>query len=99
MANPGRRKRSYELLNLLLEKAGVQGYLTTDDLMEAVPDVTQDAERLEAIMTALRHRGVDIFDQEEAEAELEEESIPEGFTGTRFYSDLAHISSDDTIGL
>ena len=37
MANPGRRKRNTEILSMLLEKADVQGYLTTEDLMEFYP--------------------------------------------------------------
>ena len=69
MANPGRRARSKEILNLLLEKADVQGYLTTEDLMEFYPDVSKDAERIEAVMVALRRRGVEILDGD-AESEL-----------------------------
>ena len=71
MANPGRRARSKEILNLLLEKADVQGYLTTEDLMEFYPDVSKDAERIEAVMVALRRRGVEILDGD-ADTELAE---------------------------
>ena len=42
---------------MLLEKADVQGYLTTEDLMEFYPDVSKDAERIEAVLVALRRRG------------------------------------------
>ena len=42
---------------MLLEKADVQGYLTTEDLMEFYPDVSRDAERIEAVLVALRRRG------------------------------------------
>ena len=66
MTNPGRHKRNTEILSMLLEKADIQGYLTTEDLMETYPNVTDDRERLEAILVALRRRGVDILDQEEA---------------------------------
>ena len=54
---------------MLLEKADIQGYLTTDDLMEVYPDVSRDAERLEAILLALRRLGVDILDQDEEDEE------------------------------
>ena len=64
MAPLDRRHRNREVLNLLLEKASVQGYLTTDDLLEISPEVSEDAERLSVIMLALRHRGVDVVDQE-----------------------------------
>jgi RNA polymerase primary sigma factor len=64
MAPLDRRHRNREVLNLLLKKASVQGYLTTDDLLEISPEVSEDAERLSVIMLALRHRGVDVVDQE-----------------------------------
>ncbi len=96
MTNPGRRHRSTEILNLLLEKADVQGYLTTEDLMEVYPDVSKDAERLSAIVLALRRRGVDILDRE-GEAEFSEEALDS--EELPVYADLAPISSDDTIGL
>ena len=95
MANPGRRTRNVEILNMLLEKADVQGYLTTDDLIEVYPEVSRDAERLEAILTALRRRGVDIVDAD-AEQEPEEDEV---LTDRVDYSNLESISSDDTIGL
>lgn len=93
MANPGRRTRNIEILNMLLEKADVQGYLTTDDLVEVYPDVSRDAERREAILTALRRHGVEIMDPEQ---EAEEDEV---LTDRIDYSNLESISSDDTIGL
>jgi len=71
VANPGRRKRNAEILSMLLEKADVQGYLTTEDLMEFYPDVSKDAEHIEAVVVALRRHGVDLYDGE-AEAEFVE---------------------------
>jgi RNA polymerase primary sigma factor len=83
-------------MDLLLEKAGVQGYLTTDDLMEVFPDASRDAERLSVILLALRRRGVDVVDPE---GELETESASE----ETFLEDEGLItdtvSSDDTIGM
>jgi RNA polymerase primary sigma factor len=95
LANPGRRKRNTAILTMLLEKANVQGYLTTDDLIEIYPDASKDSERLETIMLALRRRGVDILDQE---MDLQdEESLPPSDLNP--YADLTPIASDDTIGL
>lgn len=96
MSNTGRRKRSGEILNLLLEKADIQGYLTTEDLMEVYPDVSHDSEHLEAIMVALRHRGVDIYDQNEAEFPEEDTNAGSDMDP---YSNLEPIASDDTISL
>ncbi|HMD90080.1 MAG TPA: sigma-70 family RNA polymerase sigma factor [Anaerolineaceae bacterium] len=97
MANPGRRNRNTEIFSMLLEKADVQGYLTTEDLMEVYPDVSRDAERLEAIMTALRRRGVEFYDQDESELEEDASQLPPSDLDP--FADLAPISSDDTIGL
>ena len=98
MANPGRRARSKEILNLLLEKADVQGYLTTEDLMEFYPDVSKDAERIEAVMVALRRRGVEILDGD-SDSELAELEVSPVVSDMDTFSNLDTISSDDTIGL
>lgn len=95
--NPGRAKHNPDVLNMLLEKADIQGYLTTEDLMEAVPDVGQDSEHLEAILMALRRRGVDILDHDtELETEEDERNPVSDFD---VFSNLEPISSDDTISL
>jgi len=98
VANPGRRSKSAEVLNLLLEKADVQGYLTTEDLMEFYPDVTRDAERIEAVLTALRRRGVEILDGENDSDITDNEGYTQ-VTDLDFTSTFENISSDDTIGL
>jgi len=84
---------------MLLEKADVQGYLTTEDLMELYPQVSEDADRLEAIVLALRRRGVDILDQEDPETPYDDgdESFSDVESDT--FVDLSRISSDDTVGL
>ena len=98
MANPGRRARSTEILNMLLEKADVQGYLTTEDLMEFYPDVSKDAERIESVMVALRRHGVEILDGDlDIDMTEVDESLPASDMDT--FSNLENISSDDTIGL
>ena len=99
MTNPGRHKRNTEILSMLLEKADVQGYLTTEDLMELYPQVSEDADRLEAIVLALRRRGVDILDQEDSEAVFEESDDALGGSEFDPFVDLTRISSDDTVGL
>jgi RNA polymerase primary sigma factor len=84
---------------MLLEKADVQGYLTTEDLMELYPQVSEDSDRLEAIVLALRRRGVDILDQEDSDAAVEETDDPLADNDIDPYADLTRISSDDTVGL
>jgi RNA polymerase primary sigma factor len=95
LVNPGRRRRNTAILTMLLEKANVQGYLTTDDLIEIYPDASKDSERLETIMLALRRRGVEILDQELEPQD--DEALPPSDLNP--YADLTPIASDDTIGL
>lgn len=98
MANPGRRKRNAEILTMLLEKADVQGYITTEDLMEFYPDVSQDAEHIEAVVVALRRQGVELLD---ADSDMDLLDSDSRLPGSDFdaFSNLETISSDDTIGL
>jgi RNA polymerase primary sigma factor len=56
-------------MRALMAKAGVQGYLTSIDLMEVFPDASQDTERLSALLTILRRRGIDIVDTDDSYAE------------------------------
>ena len=68
------RSKHSEVLNLLIERAGIQGYLTTDDVMELASDF--DVEKRSVIMHALRQRGVEFFD-----VDIEEETNRTGFGG------------------
>jgi RNA polymerase primary sigma factor len=93
-----RHRQNTEILSMLLEKADVQGYLTTEDLMEFYPEGDEDAEHLSAIVMALRRRGVDILDREgDMDLSEEDENLPQSDFDP--FADLERISSDDTIGL
>jgi RNA polymerase primary sigma factor len=83
----------------LLEKAGVQGYLTTDDLMEVYPDVHKDAERLSVILMALRRRGVDILDSEGDDEAATDATPPEFDFETHTHPVGESFLSSDTVGL
>ena len=100
MAPLDRRHRNREVLSLLLEKASVQGYLTTDDLLEISPDVGEDAERLSVIMLALRHRGVDVVDPEVMDAPPADLLAIPGFEPwVEPEPVVSDTSSDDTVGM
>ncbi len=96
-----RRRRNRELLNLLLEKASVQGYLTSDDLLDVSPEISEDAERMTVIMMALRHRGVEVMDSEEDP--LPSETLSSGGLSGWIEPDpkefASEYSGDDTIGM
>ncbi|MRR31669.1 RNA polymerase subunit sigma, partial [bacterium] len=95
MMAPHDRHRKHEVIDMLLEKASVQGYLTTDDLLEASPEVGEDTERLSVIMLALRHRGVDVVDPEAMDV-----NILDGQPGMEAFAE-PDISDthNDTIGM
>jgi RNA polymerase primary sigma factor len=85
----------------LLEKAELQGYLTTDDVLETLPEVESSTDRLEDLFLTLQEAGIDIPDghadideglKDEEAAEDEREPEEEFF-------ELTGISSDDTVGL
>jgi RNA polymerase primary sigma factor len=84
---------------MLLERADIQGYLTTDDLIEFYPEVSGDAERIEAVMMALRRRGVEVFDGSEGDPEMGDADNMPASSDLITFSNLETISSDDTIGL
>jgi RNA polymerase primary sigma factor len=98
MTHLERRRRQRETLSILLEKASLQGYLTTDDVVEVYPEIGEDAERLSVIMLVLRSRGVDIVDSENYDAVSPEETL-EPETESWLEADTLAISSDDTVGL
>lgn len=96
--NPGRRTRKTEIFSMLLEKADVRGYLTTEDLEEVYPEITSDVDRMEAIMIALRRQGVDVLDQDSAGHSDDDYGAPPSDMDP-YAANLETISSDDTIGL
>jgi RNA polymerase primary sigma factor len=93
---PIRPSRQHNALETLLEKAGLQGYLSADDLIETFPDAAQDADRLRVLLSAMRRRGVDILDIDEQDASHEpavESALDEPLHTDEFFS------SDDPVGL
>jgi RNA polymerase primary sigma factor len=91
------RKNRNEVLNILLEKAGIQGFLTTDDLIELAPDF--DSERMSTILTVLRRRGVDILDPaDEYESPIDETTPPELGYET-WANPVESVLTEDSVGL
>jgi RNA polymerase primary sigma factor len=91
------RRHNRETINLLMEKASVQGYLTTDDLLDVSPDVAEDAEHMSVIMLALRHRGVDVVDPDYETIASETLTAPELTLWTE--TESVTYSSDDSVGM
>ena len=95
-----------EVLGSLLEKADLQGYLTSEDIVVAFPWDGDDDERMLELFALLRRRGIEILIEEDIElepypvrlelcaADLAAPSLEAGFMVS-----LEHISADDGVGL
>ncbi len=92
-------------VTLLMQKAGDQGYLASEDLLEAFPEAEENIDQLEEVFILLQEAGIDIEDEPmESEDEMLKEAMElledrkkEGGEEDQF--DLSGISSDDTVGL
>src|SRR4030042_6881758 len=96
----------FEALDTLLEKADLQGYLTTGDIMEAFPWDGHDDERLLELFGLLHRQGVEILIEEDTEQEpdlikLEASSLDFGSSPLEapLMPSLENISADDSVGL
>jgi RNA polymerase primary sigma factor len=97
MAYPGRQLQKGEVVHILLEKAELQGYLTTEDITETCPSWgDEDEEKLAEIIIFLRHQGVDIADEG---LEFNFRSFDESPIESDSSNVLESISSDDSVGL
>jgi len=66
MAQTNNDKAMELLLAELLEKAEVQGYLLTDEILETIPDGAELADRLEEIVLHFQDAGIDVYDAKAA---------------------------------
>lgn len=106
MVNPNPHPLHFEALDTLLEKADLQGYLTTGDIMEVFPWDGDDDERMLELFGLLHRQGVDIVIEEEAETEPDLSKLeisPLDFNSssleTGLLPNLENISADDSVGL
>ena len=80
-----------------MEKAGIQGYLTTDDLMEVFPDSARDQKKLGALLGILHQRGLEVVDTDEESAS----NLPEADSPLSDFDPHSneHISADDPVSI
>jgi len=81
---------------MLLEKADVQGYLTTEDLMEFYPDVSQDARTHRSSGRCFASPWCGVIDSDSDIDIMDSDSRLDSSDFDTF-SNLETISSDDTI--
>lgn len=94
--------KDFDVLSELMEKAETQGYLTTSDILETIPESGDMVEQLEELYTLLAETGVEIYDEkinvnEDRTLKEIEESEEEELSQEEF--DLTSIASDDAVGL
>jgi RNA polymerase primary sigma factor len=95
---PPERQSTRKSLNLLLEKASLQGYITTDDMLDISPDVGEDAERMSVLILSLRNRGVDVVDSDH---ETGSDEVPVASSEMGLWEEplIADYSIDDSVGM
>jgi RNA polymerase primary sigma factor len=106
MVNPNQHPQELQALDTLLEKADLQGYLTTGDILEVFPWDGEDDEHLLELFGLLHRQGVEIVIEEDADAEPDLSKLdasPVDFNPstleTPLFSSLENISADDSVGL
>ena len=86
-----------DTVNRLLERAELQGYLTTDDILEMLPEAEDSLEQLEEVFILLHEVGIEVCD---SGAEPEDEMDGGNGDGANEDAyDLSEVSADDTVGL
>ncbi|MGD8462476.1 MAG: RNA polymerase sigma factor RpoD [Anaerolineae bacterium] len=88
-------------LEQLLDLGGNQGYVTYDDVMEAIPEAELNIEQLEDALAALIEQGIEISDAEleEPVSEEKEQRKAASVKPTTDDIDLSAIDVDDSISL
>lgn len=90
-----------DIVGELLEKAETQGFLTTSDILNLLPEAEETLEQLEDIFISLHESGIEVYDDQiDAEERqtlnvtINRYDVDDGET-----FDLSGVSSDDTVGL
>ena len=91
--------KNKEVVNVLMDKAGVKGYLTTEDILEMLPDSDDVMEQVEELFMMLEEIGVDVYeDKSDVPDELGDLGDLDDDDDNDAL-DLSGIASDDTVGL
>lgn len=79
----------------LLQMGRERGYVTYDEVLEALPDAENNIEHLEDVLAALIEHGIDLGEAPEQEDEPDDEQLKD----TLDQGTIAAIETDDTVGL
>ena len=96
MASNRQGNRAEHAVEVLLERADSQGFLTIEDLMETFPEGDDDTDALNNLILVLRKQGVEIVDHETLQENLSDDDEDDE---NEAHSSLEHVGTDDTVGL
>jgi RNA polymerase primary sigma factor len=106
MVNPIPQPQRVEVLDTLLEKADLQGYLTTGDILEVFPWDGEEDEHLLELFGLLHRQGVEIVVEEDTESEPDLSKLDSSALEFNpaslepsMLTNLENISADDSVGL
>ncbi|KPK09989.1 MAG: hypothetical protein AMJ56_09430, partial [Anaerolineae bacterium SG8_19] len=94
-----------EIVNTLLEEATDRGYITYDQILEAIPEVEDNLPLLETILEEIQAARISIYESEEDIVGVDD--ISDGQNGVYFDNqphaaplfDLSNVPIDDSVGL
>jgi RNA polymerase primary sigma factor len=94
-----------EIVNALLSEATDKGYITYDQILEALPEVENNLPLLETILEEIQTLGITLYENED-DANSGSDGIEE-LNGNSFYGeshaaplfDLSNVPIDDSVGL
>jgi RNA polymerase primary sigma factor len=87
-----------DMIEELLEKGQVQGYLTTGDVLNFLPNAEEELEQLERVFILLQEAGIEVYD--DGDADLDESEVEsDGYEDEEDGFDLSRISTSDSVGL
>jgi RNA polymerase primary sigma factor len=87
------------ILEMLVEKADLQGQLTFEDLLELLPDQQENSDQFSELVLTLRNQGIEVIDQAAEEDNPEDEQELQYSDGFPVFANLDPISSEDSISL
>jgi RNA polymerase primary sigma factor len=90
-----------DMIEELLEKGQVQGYLTTGDVLNFLPNAEEELEQLERVFILLQEAGVEVYDN--GDEDLNEPEVEMESGGYELDEDdgfeLSRVSTSDSVGL
>jgi RNA polymerase primary sigma factor len=91
-----------ETVNMLINEGIEQGYITYDQILEALPDVEKNIVLLEAIMEEAQSAGIIIYETEDDAKnaiEMQDDELEDDESHAAPLFDLSNVPIDDSVGL